>query len=114
MPPKRIQVQPASRRPPPASNYFTAAYRELTSEENFSVVVSVSMFGVSFAPFLRGGLGVHACGSRLGCRVEVREKLYQGQIVPHMEEGEHKFMGLSDSLRDWEFRGKWSVNALLI
>jgi hypothetical protein len=49
MPPKqRITVQPAPRRnAPPPSNYFTAAYQTLMSEDNRSVVISVAMFAVS-------------------------------------------------------------------
>jgi hypothetical protein len=48
MPPKqRITVQPASRRNPPPSNYFTAAYQTIMSEDNRSVVISVAMFAVS-------------------------------------------------------------------
>jgi hypothetical protein len=49
MPPKqRITVQPASRRnASPPSNYFTATYQTLMSEDNRSVVISVAMFAVS-------------------------------------------------------------------
>ena len=50
MPPKqqRITVQPASRRNgSPPSNYFTAAYQTIMSEDNRSVVISVAMFAVS-------------------------------------------------------------------
>ncbi|KEF56991.1 uncharacterized protein A1O9_07181 [Exophiala aquamarina CBS 119918] len=45
MPPKRITVQPATRRGPP-KGYFSSVYHTLTSEENASVVLSVAMFGV--------------------------------------------------------------------
>jgi hypothetical protein len=47
MPPKRIQVQPSTRRAPPPSNYFTAAWQTITSEENSSVVISLTMAAVS-------------------------------------------------------------------
>ena len=45
MPPKRIQVQ-STRRTGQPKGYFGQVYHTLTSEENFSVVVSVAMFGV--------------------------------------------------------------------
>lgn len=53
MPPKtvRVQRQPAAHPQEKASNYFTYAYREITSPENASVVRSVLMFGVSTCPF---------------------------------------------------------------
>ncbi|KIW81326.1 hypothetical protein Z517_04351 [Fonsecaea pedrosoi CBS 271.37] len=47
MPPKRITVQPATRRSQP-KGWFGQVYHTLTSEENSSVVISVAMFGVSF------------------------------------------------------------------
>jgi hypothetical protein len=49
MPPKqRITVQPASRRnASPPSNYLTATYQTLMSEDNRSVVISIAMFAVS-------------------------------------------------------------------
>jgi hypothetical protein len=45
MPPKRITVQPATRRGQP-KGYFGSLYHSLTSQENASVVISVAMFGV--------------------------------------------------------------------
>jgi hypothetical protein len=51
MPPKRIQVQPSTRRAPPPSNYFTAAWQTITSEENSSVVISLTMAAVSSSIF---------------------------------------------------------------
>src|SRR6201999_4187033 len=51
MPPKRIQVQPASRRAQP-KGYFGQIYHTLTSEENASVVISVAMFGVGVFLFV--------------------------------------------------------------
>ena len=54
MPPKPIRVQRQPAIPPSSqksSNYFTAAYRELTSPDNASVVRSVLMFGVSASLF---------------------------------------------------------------
>lgn len=64
MPPKRIQVQPPTRRGQP-KGYFGSVYHTLTSEENASVVLSVAMFGVrtthqSF-PYLSLRYGVFAC-----------------------------------------------------
>ena len=48
LPKQRITVQPASRRnTSPPSNYFTATYQTLMSEDNRSVVISVAMFAVS-------------------------------------------------------------------
>ena len=47
MPPKRVIPVQRQQVQPPASNYFTAAFRELTAPENASVVRSVAMFGVS-------------------------------------------------------------------
>jgi hypothetical protein len=51
MPPKRITVQPATRRGQP-KGYFSSVYHTLTSEENASVVLSVAMFGVCIPPVL--------------------------------------------------------------
>ncbi|KAI1609155.1 hypothetical protein LTR10_019640 [Elasticomyces elasticus] len=50
MPPKQIQVQPASRRSQP-KGYFSSVYHTLTSQENASVVISVAMFGAAVAFF---------------------------------------------------------------
>ncbi|KAF7513938.1 hypothetical protein GJ744_006552 [Endocarpon pusillum] len=54
MPPKAIRVQrqtPTPSSSQKSSNYFTAAYRELTSPDNASVVRSVLMFGGAVAFF---------------------------------------------------------------
>ncbi|KAK5451943.1 hypothetical protein LTS15_007666 [Exophiala xenobiotica] len=50
MPPKRVAIQPASRRTQP-QGYFGSIYHTLTSEENASVVLSVAMFGAAVAFF---------------------------------------------------------------
>ncbi|KAH0837685.1 putative TOM core complex subunit Tom6 [Fonsecaea pedrosoi] len=50
MPPKRITVQPATRRSQP-KGWFGQVYHTLTSEENSSVVISVAMFGAAVAFF---------------------------------------------------------------
>jgi hypothetical protein len=53
MPPKRVQVQPATPRretQKQQSGYLSTAYRELTSPDNASVVRSVLMFGVCTQP----------------------------------------------------------------
>lgn len=48
MPPKRVQVQPASSpRQFEPSGYMGVIYREVTAPENQSVVRAVAMFGVS-------------------------------------------------------------------
>lgn len=55
MPPKRIVIQPSSRRTggsqqPPS--YFRSVYQTLTSEENKTVVISLAMFTVCSSPSL--------------------------------------------------------------
>jgi len=51
MPPKRIQVQPASRASSKPQGYLSTIYTELTAPENQTVVRSIALFGVAVAFF---------------------------------------------------------------
>ena len=63
MPPKRAAIQPARRQK--EEGYLTNIYNTLTSEDNASVVISVAMFGVSYAPLLILCTKSQSCNSML-------------------------------------------------